>query len=464
MKRIIILGLICLFLLSGCSAETVDTLSPILQFTNVEEDGDYQKYIDMLSNGKLNAEGFYPIENSGYQEAPDGKVQVTFGKNRSLNISYSTDEKGENPIAVSFCWLSPGESIYAVLRDTPNSNTLYSLSEFRIQEYDADGNLLQEETRSAENGSEPLLTIPETYPAGGYSILPVGQYTEGTIRTEVYYTDSEGNICPLSNTGTWKLNGTPLTSQELQVSSVSKPALTYTIDSENYFFVSSDPQMPDPESITDTVSFLPAEFISNSLQFSVELHSYIPLELTFDEPAVITVNSGSEQTIEKNKPWSQKLRYGDQVTIVTTGHCKTVNCDPHYFTADKSPTDGAIQYQLTVSAQGNGNIEEIFGSGTELISVRNVTLDPSMDHASCTFELDGKPVSGRMELNSDQELTLTCKITEDGWRFAEKSEGIGGFFHDLIKKKERTISISITDLGNDSAVRASDYFNLVKEE
>ena len=87
------------------------------------------------------------------------------------------------------------------------------------------------------------------------------------------------------------------------------------------------------------------------------------------------------------------------------------------------------------SDQGNGNIEEIFGSGTELISVRNVTLDPSMDHASCTFELDGKPVSGRMELNSDQELTLTCKITEDGWRFAEKSEGIGGFFHDLIKKK-----------------------------
>ena len=166
MKRIIILGLICLFLLSGCSAETVDTLSPILQFTNVEEDGDYQKYIDMLSNGKLNAEGFYPIENSGYQEAPDGKVQVTFGKNRSLNISYSTDEKGETPIAVSSCWLSPGESIYAALRDTPNSNALYSLSEFRIQEYDADGKLLQEETRSVENGSEPILTIPETCPEG----------------------------------------------------------------------------------------------------------------------------------------------------------------------------------------------------------------------------------------------------------------------------------------------------------
>lgn len=286
----------------------------------------------------------------------------------------------------------------------------------------------------------------------------------GSIRTEVYYTDSEGNICPLSNTGTWKLNGTPLTSQEVEVSSVSKPALTYTIDSENYFFVSSDPKMPDPTAITDTVSFLPAEFTGDSLQFSVELHSYIPLELTFDEPAVITVNSGSEQTVEKNKPWSQKLRYGDQVTIVTTGHCKTVNCDPHYFTADKSPTDGAIQYQLTVSAQGNGNIEEIFGSGTELISVRNVTLDPSMDHASCTFELDGKPVSGRMELNSDQELTLTCKITEDGWRFAEKSEGIGGFFHDLIKKKERTISISISDLGNDSVVHAADYFNLIKED
>src|SRR5699024_7208880 len=133
---------------------------------------------------------------------------------------------------------SPGESIYAALRDTPNSSALYSLSEFRIQAYDADGKLLQEETRSVENGSEPILTIPETCPEGGYAILPIGQYVAGSIRTEIYYTDSEGNICPLSNTGTWKLNGTPLTSQEVEVSSVSKPALTYTIDSENYFFVS----------------------------------------------------------------------------------------------------------------------------------------------------------------------------------------------------------------------------------
>ena len=67
-----------------------------------------------------------------------------------------------------------------------------------------------------------------------------------------------------------------------------------------------------------------------------------------------------------------------------------------------------------------------------------------------------------MELNSDQKLTLTCKITEDGWSFAEKSEGIGGFFHDLILSKERTITITISDLGNDSVIHASDYFNLVK--
>lgn len=463
MKRIAILGLSCLLMFSGCSAETADMLKPIFQLPGIKEDEDYKKYISLISNGELDTEGCYPIpvENSEYQEVPGGKVRVTFGENRSLSIAYSTDKQEKNPIAVSSCWLNPGESIYAKLKDA--SNPLYSLSEFRIREYDADGNILREEICSAKNSDEPLLTIPETYPEGGYSILPVGQYETGTVYTEVYYTDSEGNICPLNSTGSWQMNGNSLSSTEVKVSSVTQPALTYSFNNENYFFVSSDPQMPDPESISDIVIFLPAAFTGDSLHFSVELHSYIPLELTFDESAVITVNSGNKQTIDKNKTWSKKLRYGDQITIVTAGHCKTINCDPHYFTASKSPADGAMQYQLIVSAQGGGNIEEIFGSGTELISVRNVTLDSSMDHASCTFELDGKPVSGRMELSSDQKLTLTCKITEDGWSFAEKSEGIGGFFHDLILSKERTITITISDLGNDSVVHASDYFNLVKE-
>ena len=174
MKRIVMLSLSCLLMFSGCSAETADMLKPIFQLPGIKEDEDYKKYISLISNGELDTEGCYsiPVENSEYQGAGDGKVYVTFGENRSLNIAYSTDKQGKNPITVSSCWLNPGESIYAKLKDV--SNPLYSLSEFRIREYDADGNILREEICSAKNSDELLFTIPETYPEGGYSILPVG--------------------------------------------------------------------------------------------------------------------------------------------------------------------------------------------------------------------------------------------------------------------------------------------------
>ena len=43
MKRIAILGLSCLLMFSGCSAETADMLKPIFQLPGIKEDEDYKK-------------------------------------------------------------------------------------------------------------------------------------------------------------------------------------------------------------------------------------------------------------------------------------------------------------------------------------------------------------------------------------------------------------------------------------
>ena len=78
-------------------------------------------------------------------------------------------------------------------------------------------------------------------------------------------------------------------------------------------------------------------------------------------------------------------------------------------------------------------------------------------------KLDGKEVSGEVQLQEGQELTLTYKITDKKCSFADKSDGAGGFIRDLFKPKERTISIPITANLDGTTVSPDDWFNIVKK-
>ena len=183
--------------------------------------------------------------------------------------------------------------------------------------------------------------------------------------------------------------------------------------------------------------------------------------MTFDENAKIQINGEEEADLPKGEMLSKLLKYGDTVTVTTTGNCTRINCDPAFFTVSKLPEGGQNVYRLQVSKTGSGNIQDITTGKTEALSIRRITLDPSIDHAVCTFEVDGEPVVGQIELNTDQEITLTCSITDDGWSFKG-----GNIFTDFINnfRNKKTIKIEVSSLGNGATVCASDYFELKKED
>ena len=69
-----------------------------------------------------------------------------------------------------------------------------------------------------------------------------------------------------------------------------------------------------------------------------------------------------------------------------------------------------------------------------------------------------------MELRDGQKLTVTYKITDDGYEFAEKSSGVVGWIKSIVKSKERTETIEITSALNNTTIFADDYFDIVENE
>lgn len=94
----------------------------------------------------------------------------------------------------------------------------------------------------------------------------------------------------------------------------------------------------------------------------------------------------------------------------------------------------------------------------------SLNLDTACKYGTCTYKLDGTVVSGEIQVQENQELKLIYKITEKNYSFAEKSNGIGGFIHDLIKAKERTITVPITANLDRATIYPDDWFTIVRRE
>src|SRR5699024_8735938 len=137
--------------------------------------------------------------------------------------------------------LNPGDTIYAKLEEYDNSNSnLYRLAEYRFRSYDADGSIQNEYVREAT--SDVLAyTIPADFTGTELSVLPVGEYADAELSVSAYYVDDSGTEHALGNAGTWYINDTELQTSTAQVSPIEPYVLEFHYDTENYFYVQSEP-------------------------------------------------------------------------------------------------------------------------------------------------------------------------------------------------------------------------------
>lgn len=471
MKKAVAAGsLAAVLLLSGCAAVDRQLGEIFLEESGIKEREEYIRYEQYQEAGNLDESGQYVLSDEQLEEAlpqePDGQIHVSFADNRYLKILYYTDADMLMPISTSECYLNPGDTIYARLEEckNPNSN-LYRLAEYRIKEYDEAGNVRNEYVETpVENVME--YTIPENFTGTELSVFPVGEYADRQISMRVYYVDDSGKECDLGNAGTWFINEEAIHESTAQISSLEAYVLKFEYDTDNYFYVSSGPECftKDPAD-AGFVEFWAADPTDADTAYQVELHPYLTLDVKCSEKAQICVGDREPEELKKNEVWNgEKLRYGDQIIIETTGECTITDGDYRHIRATKDPITNGYRYTLKVVEEPVSNAADDLLLTVDVDRVFDVTLESSCDYGVCTYKLDGEEVSGKIRLQEGQELILTYKITRDNYVFANKSEGIGGFFHDLVNGSQRKVTIPITADLQGTVIDPDDWFEIAEKE
>lgn len=473
-KYAMLLPLCAIVLLTGCTNAKQELENRVLESSGITTDSAYEEYRKLAESKQLNEAGFY-IDNQNLDEADVsfietvGSIHVTFANNSYLSVQFFTDRELTERIDINRCYLNPGDSIYAAPAQSNNPNTkYYRLREYRVYEIDENGNRskIASQPYAEDPNSTLLYQIPSDFQGTELSIAPIGEFLSRQIMAKAYQVDDAGRKITLHNAGSWELNGEEKDAESLEVGAVDDYTLSYQYDSEKYFFVTSDPAYFSQSDDEGYVEFRRVEASDDKdPTYEVELHPYLSLELKFDRETTVKINGGDAQTVKKGKTWSNnKLKYGDKITFDTNGECIIVSGDYRHVKAEKDTGNSVSCYKLTVVKKASDNAAEALTKEIFVTRKFEVEFADTCQHGICTFKLDGKAVTGKQELRDGQKLTVTYKITDDGYEFAGKASGVIGWVKSVVKSKERTETIEITSALDNMTIFADDYFDIVEKE
>ena len=271
--------------LVGCDHvnEYVSEAVTINSSNEIHSSAEYKQFEQYRAEGLLNEDNVYPkpvLEEQADPEKNSGAVLVTIASNAYLNCTYYTDEVEKTPLQAREIYLSPGESLYVweVFVDNEHSN-LYDFSSFRIWEYDQEGKRSKEPYSDVQTRSGLILTIPDNYNGGGFSIEPIGSYHSRMINSKTFYA-SNGREYPLMN-GQWSVNGAAFNTS-IEIS----PLISYTVKydysdyADSYYFVRSSPTCWYVDKSDCEVIFNEASPDEKGNTYVVELHPYVAMTMT----------------------------------------------------------------------------------------------------------------------------------------------------------------------------------------
>lgn len=318
---------------------------------------------------------------------------------------------------------------------------------------DAEGKRKSELSRGAmENGK--VYEIPLEYNGTEIAIFPIGQYENRLLTLDDYYITDEGEFRELTSIGTWEVDGKRYDESQAEISSLGGYIVRYTYDTENYFYVDSEPECFSQNSEEGRVEFWESGITEENKRYSVELHPYLTVSIQLDEQGTISLNGQAAEAVKKNKIWTAKLQYGDKIVIETTGSYTIVDGDYQHIQETADPLiNGVSRYTLTVTQEQAANTNR---------KIYTVTLDPNAKYGECIYTLDGEVVSGTIRVKEGQKLTLKYTITNNDYDFKQESSGIMGFLGGIFKEKG-TIEISITAEWDGKTIRPDEQFTIVKK-
>lgn len=370
------------------------------------------------------------------------------------------------PIGTEIWYLEPGDSLYAASVTINNTiSNLYDFAGFRVWSYDSEGHRGAKPIAEVESVADLLLTVPLDYSGSGFSIEPIGAYSNRTISVRTYFINNARKEQSLE--GIWTVDERQFTGTT-SISPVDSYVLKYNYSNyaDDYYFVSSAPECWYSKDDSQTVIFQEASSHEEITQYSVLMHPFVTLTVynkcisTIDKipfissggKGIITsILKGNESLLPEDLDVDSfplvKLRVGDVVTIKVGKEYKITGTGVNVGTAVPlgSNADNGYEYTIIVPDTNNG-IQ---------ISVTKRNSDAEGKYAGYNIanadlvvtRADGSTLDVGDELPADSEK-VTVKITaHDGYYLDGKGVADYRVYSDKMKFSDfqKNVSKIISD-------------------
>lgn len=396
-----------MFSLTGCSSVKEYLSNKMLQESGILEDSNYTEYEKYKSEGLLDSNGYYAEISDDSDNSNNLDVKVTFAENNNLQIQYYSDSALRNAIDKSDCLMKKGDSIYAVVQVSDKIfSSMYEFSKFRVYEYSEEGDKRESSLTMDKVGETYVLKIPENYDAASISIEPIGSYQERTIKLNDYYIDDNEQRQPLP--GTWVINDKSYTSDTVEISPVTSYIISYEYDSDEYFYLSSDPECYYSNNFDGIVIFKQREADDETVDYLVELHKYISVALVSDMDRTVKINGGDQVSVDANTELPiNKLKYGDTVTIETNKEWSGLENNRELILTQTEPLSGGGYRYTFIVPEKDG--EFTFNPN-----------DYSYDHGRIRFKCFGQTVTSTQILAKGSKIYYEQESAVTGYWLAGK--------------------------------------------
>lgn len=418
----------------------------ILKSSGIAEDDDYHSYLEIKNNGEIDENGDYIIK----YEDPE-KIRVSFAENKALDVEYYKDEAKTQKID-TVIYLIPGDTIYIKCNDN-SDEALYHFSRYEIYEFDKDGN---REKALTLIDKETKYTIPENIKNKEVQIIPYGENDTESILLSVKDENGKDVI-----SGEWKNGSTILKDNSLAVGPSESYQLSYTYNTDEFFFVSSSPECHNSENINGIINFKSKNSLDEDrpLEYVINLRRYLSLSLKFNKNAEISHNDKvlNDKTKKFEFTAENKLKFGDTITIKTEANIQITDGDYKYISVsrEESKSESLYIYKIKINdtVMANQNCD-----GVDIIEDITITLPEKTPYGKVTYKIDGKEVSGIYTIKEGEKLKIEYKITEDGYIFSGQNS-----VEKLFKIKSKTEEIEIKPEHNNTTLDLSKLFKVEKE-
>lgn len=194
------------------------------------------------------------------------------------------------------------------------------------------------------------------------------------------------------------------------------------------------------------------------MEYSVELHPYLKLTISLSENGTIELNDNTAETIKKNKSWTcEKLKYGDVLVVESAGECKISAGDYNHIKVSKDPITHGYRYTLQIVAETTDTISD----DIDIDEYVTITLPETAEHGTCKYKLDGKSVSGTVQLQESQKLTVTYAITDSDYEFDNAS--VWNWVQGIVGNMEKTETIAVDSSMNNTTIDPDTFFSISKK-